>query len=283
MRINIVIKLLIVKAALWLPFSSEAWIVSDSVVELAAEDPSEYEPPVFSRLPAEQPVAFPANAMVMVPDSGKSTVAKQGLGRTDSTFEKNQAKLNPDEQGAIDHQRAVKHIQNGDTHQAKTLLENTLHQLPSHHLSRIELATVYIKEQKWDIAEALLQEGLRLDDNHSDFLRLMAVVYDKREEPERALSLLLKVKDSQKDKPYIAFLGHLYQQTGRYGLARQQYFRLLQSEPHNPLWLLGVSIALDAEGKTEAALEGYHRLKTSGNIEPKILDYVQDRIDRLKG
>ena len=48
----------------------------------------------------------------------------------------------------------------------------------------------------------------------------MAVIHDKREEPDKALILLMKVKDSRRqDKNYIAFLGHIYQQTGRFALA----------------------------------------------------------------
>lgn len=218
------------------------------------------------------PVKAPETAVLSLPPQHNT-----------AQFEKRETPLTTDEEASEDYRQALKYRDNGEFLQAERLLKAVLAEMPTHHAARAELTTLYLKRNQLDDTEMLLSEGLRLDENNPDFLRLMAVIYDKREEPDKALALLVKIKDSRKDKKYVAFLGHIYQQTGRFALARQQYYRLLQEEPENPLWLLGVSLALDAEGQKEAALEGYRKITSDGNMDPHVLQYVQERIKALKG
>ncbi len=152
------------------------------------------------------------------------------------------------------------------------------------HQSRIELATLYLQQDKLEAAETLLMEGLFMDAYHPDCLRLMAFIEDRRQAPEKALELLSKVKSHHRqDAQYISFLGYIYQKTGHYDLARQQYFRLLESEPENATWVLGLSMALEAQGQRESALEGYHRLQNKMGIDSSIVNYAKERIRVLKG
>jgi tetratricopeptide (TPR) repeat protein len=156
--------------------------------------------------------------------------------------------------------------------------------LADEHQSRIELATRYLQEDKLEAAETLLMEGLFMDAYHPDCLRLMAFIEDRRQAPEKALELLNKVKPHQRqDVQYRSFLGYIYQKTGQYDLARQQYFRLLESDPENAAWVLGLSMALEAQGQRESALEGYHQLKNKMGIDPSIVNYAKERISILKG
>jgi MSHA biogenesis protein MshN len=261
-----------------------AWTVSENVVELSGEVqvPAKImRPKMVVPMPAPVILTPAIEAKLDVEEAPVLSLQKETEG---PFFEKSEASRTHEEQARIDYHRALESLKIGEIIQAERLLVGTLNQFPTHHASRAELASIYLKENQLDDSERILQEGLKLDENNPDFLRLMAIVYDRREEPDKALSLLVKVKESRRqDKNYVAFLGHIYQQTGRYALARQQYFRLLQTEPSNPIWLLGVSVALDSEGQHDAALEGYHRLAREGNIDPIILQYVQDRINALKG
>lgn len=256
MRTDSIVKALIASSILLYAVTSEAWTVSEYVVDSPLEHKLEPEAKVLS-LPTQHRTA---------------------------QFEKRETTLTTEEEASSDFRQALKYRENGETLQAERLLKSALMQMPTHHAARVELATLYLKRNHLEETEMLVSEGLRLDENNPDFLRLMAMVYDRREDPEKALALLAKVKDSRKqDKNYVAFLGHIYQQTGRFALARQQYYRLLQEEPENSLWLLGVSIALDAEGQKAAALEGYRKITADGSLDPQVLQYVHDRIKVLKG
>ncbi len=275
MRIGTIVKGLIAEGIIVFPVAVFAWTVSERVIELPQETPT---------------VIKPAKSAVVLDlphhDRSRTNALPSPLAKVieEPIFEKTQPKLTDDEEIMVDYRRAMEHISHGETVLAQKFLMGILNQAPNHHLARTELATLYIKQNQLELAEETLLEGLRIAENNADFLRLMAMVHDKRQEPEKALSLLVKVKDSRKqDKNYVAFLGHIYQETGHFALARQQYYRLLQEEPSNPLWLLGVSIALDSEGQRDAALEGYQRLQQEGKVDPSVLEYINVRIKALKG
>lgn len=263
MKIDSIVKVLIAVSSVSLfALTAEAWTVSEWVID---------SPQETQRAPIAIAPTTHDNKILSLPPQHKT-----------AQFEKREASLTTEEEASQDYRQALKHRDNGEFLEAENLLKTALIQMPNHHAARTELATLYLKRNHLDETEILLSEGLRLEENNPDFLRLMAVVYDKREEPDKALALLVKVKDSRKrDKDYVALLAHVYHETGRFALARQQYYRLLQEEPENPLWLLGVSLALDAEGQKDAALEGYRKITHDGSLDPHVLQYVQARIKAL--
>ena len=255
--------------------TAEAWTVSEWVIDSPQDGKSHQtfvQPTQESFDSSVAPVKAPEDKVLSLPPQHKA-----------AQFKKQETPLTTDEEAFEHYREALKYRDNGEYLEAERFLKTALAQMPTHHAARAELATLYLKRNQLDATEMLLSEGFSLDENNADFLRLMAVIYDKREEPDKALALLVKIKDSRKDKNYVAFLGHIYQQTGRFALARQQYYRLLQEEPENPVWLLGVSLALDAEGQKEAALEGYRKITSDGNMDPHVLQYVKERIKVLKG
>ena len=282
MKINFIAKGLIASSII-LSNAAMAWSVSERIVELPQETLIMQKRVELKKLTPHgfTPDIKKKNASGL---EQKPMISSTVAENETPVFQKKDASLSIEEQAVANLQRAQVLIKNREYAEAEKNLIFNLNRTPSHHATRSELASLYFKENQLDDAENILLEGLKYDENNSDFLKLMAMIHDKRDEPDKALSLLVKVKESKRQDPsYIAFLGHIYQQTGQYGLARQQYFRLLQMDPKNSMWLLGVSIALDAEGQKDAALEGYHRLTHEGNIDPKILKYVQERINVLKG
>ena len=199
-------------------------------------------------------------------------------------FQKTASKLSTKEKIEVNYWRAMAFLKQKDIASAEELLVTNLNQSSKHHASRIELASIYLKNEDWERAERYLTEGLRQNNQHPDFLRLMATLHNAKGEPDKALPLLLKIKEPYiHQKTYLVLLGHVYQQLGHSSLARKQYFRLLNAEPNNALWLLGVSMSLDAEGQKEPALEGYRRLVKEGTVEPQVLQYIRERIKALKG
>ncbi len=265
MRTDFIVKGLIASSIVLFSVVAEAWTVSEPVVDSSLDKQVEH----FSIAPSK---------------SSETKVLSLPPQHNIAQFEKREAQLSIEEEASSDYRQALKCRENGEFLQAEKYLQTALMQMPTHHAARVELATLYLKRNQLEETEMLMSEGLRLDENNPDFLRLLAMVYDRREDPDKALALLIKVKDSRKqDKNYVAFLGHIYHQTGRFQLARQQYYRLLQEEPENPLWLLGVSIALDGEGQKEAALEGYRKITGDGSLDPHVLQYVSERIKALKG
>lgn len=275
-NINVMVTTIVISSVLAAPVVL-AWTVSETVGEipdLSLELPKEEEGSLMKIVPS-------VSASITQGAEPKPVVraAAPVVG-----FDKKPTQLTEDEKTSADYRSAMAALNKGEENIAENLFLKNLATSIDHHASRVELAKLYLKRNRNDEAEILLEEGLRISENFPHFLRLMAVVYDRKNDSEKALSYLMKVPESKRqDTTYVALLAHAYQKTGQYALARQQYYRLLQNEPRNALWLLGVSIALESEGQREAALEGYQKLNHEGNMDPQVLNYVRDRIKALKG
>ncbi|MBP6103635.1 MAG: tetratricopeptide repeat protein [Gammaproteobacteria bacterium] len=264
-----------------------SWMVSQRVVELSGSMP-------ISELAHNTALQSQAQSFVVLAPTLESFKVSQnpptafGLKTSTDpkafTFEKRPAQLSVAEEMNVDYKRALYHYAKGNDVKAEPLFLRVLSERLDYHPARVALATLYLQQKKLDLAQNLLLEGLLLDEYHPDFLRLVAYIHDRRQAPEKALELLTKVRNHQRqDKHYISFLGYIYQKTGHYDLARQQYFRLLEKEPYDPAWLLGLSIALESEGERESALEGYKRLSDKMGVDPNIVKYAKERMLALKG
>ncbi len=252
-----------------------AWSVPEGVIEISKNPVVTMEVPI--QKPLEPRAIFETGYM-------HKPTEIQNMRGNEFIFQKTPAKLTSSEKTSSEYRRALQCLQRGEESQAESVLISIVNRMPAFHTARQELAALYLRQNELDDSEAVLLDGLKLKSNHAGFLRLLAMIHDRREDPQKALALLVKVPEKRKsDKAYVAFLAHVYQQMGQYNLARQQYFRLLQAEPRNPLWLLGISIAMDSEGQHDEALEGYQRLIAGGNVDASILQYAKGRIKFLKG
>lgn len=264
--------------------SVAAWTVTNKVVELPGETAVIQKTIHSEDLSQEFALGQKEEKIVLEKEVVSEKEMVISTEKDAPVFHKKNTELTSTEKVQGNYWRAVDCLNNQEPVEAENLLLSNLNILPKHHPSRSELATLYLKNEQLAEAEEILKTGLRLDPKETSFLKLMAVLEEKKGDPEKALGFLVKVKDYRvQDKNYVALLGHLYQETGNYGLARSQYLRLIEAEPNNPVWLLGVTVSWDAEGNRKEALAGYHRLDKGGKLDPKILSYVRERIKALKG
>lgn len=191
--------------------------------------------------------------------------------------------ISAEDQALMDYGRALECLRENRQDEAIQILSLNIHRAPLHLPSRLELARLYLKQNCDSKAQTILEEGLKYSENHPEILKLLAVILEKKGELEAALDQLNKIPFHLKnDKNTVALLGHIYQGMGSFSLAGQQYTRLLQTEPNNPSWILGLAIALDGEGDRHAALENYQKLQTKAGVNTEILKYVEERIKALK-
>jgi len=199
-------------------------------------------------------------------------------------FEKKAIQMSDEEQAMMDYSQALEYINDGNESKAENLLSNAVLRYSLHVPSRIELARIYLKAQRDTEAEQLVLGGLKHHENHVELLKLMALIMERRSKYDVALEYMNKIPpDKKNDKNTVILLGHIYQRTGNYAQAKEQYHRLLNFEPNNPLWLLGMTMALDGLENWSEALEGYKKLQANPTLEYSLLKYIDERIGILKG
>lgn len=253
---------------------AEAWHVpfEPIVMPTATEEPGES---FVRELDPEKQVS----QLEVKPHTTKKNISKM----SGSNFQKMSAELSEEEQAIVDYSEALEAIRLGQDVKAQKILEGNIARFPIHSMSRAELAKLYLKQHRDLDAEVVLEEGLRLSEKHPEFLKLMAITYERRGELNKSMDYLSKIPlDQQNDCEVVAMWAHIYQNLGHYSKARSQYQRLIQFESNNPLWTLGLAMAYDSEGNKKSALEKYEQLQSAGGVDSKIMHYVQERIASLK-
>lgn len=128
---------------------------------------------------------------------------------------------------------------------------------------------------------AALSANARFSDNS---LRsyVLARHYALTGENQLALSLLIREQPHTliREK-YRSLQAALYQQTGAYDEAEKLYASLLADNNRDPNLWLGYALACDANKKPTNALKAYQQVLQSQTANPKIREYVNQRMELL--
>jgi tetratricopeptide (TPR) repeat protein len=190
--------------------------------------------------------------------------------------------LSEEERANEAYMKAKQLLHSGPSGSAENALKLILQKTPEHVYTRALLASLYLKKENYVEAEKCLKQGLSYAE-HPILLKTLAVVYEHQGKIELATALLEKVPYAhQKENTYIALSASFNYQKGDYKIAREQYIELLMREPNNPQWLLGVSMALEGEGASKAALEGFRKISQMSGLSADTMEYIQARIAGLE-
>ena len=81
---------------------------------------------------------------------------------------------------------------------------------------------------------------------------------------------------------FHAFAAALYQRLGRHKEAIEQYQAALRIAPSAGVWWLGLGISYQAFEQPREALDAYQRAKSTGNLAPGPLAFVDQRLKQLQ-
>jgi tetratricopeptide (TPR) repeat protein len=199
-------------------------------------------------------------------------------------LEKKISSLTPKDLANKQYNLALQKIELGLHAEAEQMFVHILKDYPQHTLSRVQLSKLSILKNDYEKAEKWLNENPDYFSSHPAYLQTLALIYERTGKKREALKILEQVPaQHRKNVEFYSLLASLYQQTGNHVLAQRYYNGLLNREPNNTTWLLGLSISLDSGGEKKMALSHYKKILEKGELEPKILSFVQDRVKKLSG
>ncbi|MBV8122926.1 MAG: tetratricopeptide repeat protein [Burkholderiaceae bacterium] len=179
------------------------------------------------------------------------------------------------------YKEAVVLNQQGRTVEAQTTLRRSLEADPMDFRARQMLAGLLIDAGRLDEARVLLADGLNLDPQRSDFAMMLARLDLELGNPDAALQVLQGGLGSAGDEPqYHALLAAVLLKKMEYDAAVQHYLVALRSDPAMPTWLVGVGVALEAQGKMADANAAYQRAFDGGSLSPELARFVADKLNR---
>lgn len=234
------------------------------------------------------PVAASAQAVLKKPSRVVAEEAvpdgdKTGPASVSTPESKSQKRFNPRQQSDNLYKQAIAQVQQGRDIEAIQGLRRALEASPDNVKARHMLVGLLVARNALDEAFALLREGLKLTPGESDFSLQLAHLRLESGDAEAAMATLEQGLQSAADAPqYHAFYAALLQRTKRHEEAVQHYLVALRSDPAMPLWLVGIGISLQAQGKDADAAEAFRRARDGGLLTPQLLQFVEQRLSQLK-
>jgi MSHA biogenesis protein MshN len=240
--------------------------------ELAAPVPQRR--PAASR-PAAKGSKAPAKTAAAQPVRAAETAQPGTIDRRANTSAKYRAEQ--------EFRRAVNLVNQGRVAEGMDGFRNALVMDPNHEAARQTLVALLLEAKRVDDAATVLQGGLAADPENTTFAMLLARIMVERNDVSGALFVLQRhAAPPDRNPDFHAFAGALYQRLGRHKEAIDQYQAALRLAPSAGVWWVGLGISFQAAEQPKEALEAYTRARSSGNLAPELLSFVDQRLKQLQ-
>ena len=199
------------------------------------------------------------------------------------SFEKKARPPSLQELATQTYQHAVRVAEGGDDETAISALHDALAFDPHHHPAREALASILLRLDRGEEAEALLDDGLMLKSAYAPFAKLKARALAMRGAVPEALELLGPLQTrSAEDPEYHALMAALHQRQGEHAEALTYYRRVLRWQSDKAVWWMGLGISLESESRPQEALAAYRAASVLGGLGEDSRRYIGERIAALQ-
>lgn len=241
---------------------------------VALQQPRESEP-------AREPLRGPLEPALQAPESSVSFLAlDKDTPEAVPAVVKKMAVLSPEVE-ARQHYDDAQALQRAEKYDAAIgEYRQALERNPAMADARIRLAGLLRKKGQAEAALALLQAGFeqRADDGLAIAAgRLLADLGQR----EAALDWLQRGATSLRPADH-ALMGALLSQAHRPEAAAQAYQRALAADPGQGGWLLGLGLAMEAQGRLDDARVAYRKALERGRFDPEVTRFLRERSGGLE-
>ncbi|MDR6965865.1 tetratricopeptide repeat protein [Shewanella putrefaciens] len=153
---------------------------------------------------------------------------------------------------------------------------------PSLHSVRQQLAALHYGQGRLNNAEQVLQQAVLLYPQEFEFYLLLARVQQELGDVDLALANLAQIPDSHvlARQKWLAQTD-LAQKQGQFTLAEQAYRQLLQQEPQQGKWWMGLGYALDSQQQFAKASQAYRTALSYSGLSAQATTFIEQRLSQL--
>jgi len=181
-------------------------------------------------------------------------------------------------------QRIQLSLKNGDTASALKDLNNLLALEPRNASARKRLSSLEFAQGNPKRAAFLLDQGIKLSPNDSSMRLMLARLLFRENRNAQALAILNDhPKSVIADNDLLSFRAALAEKQKDYATSLEDYAVLLQRQPSNARWMLGLAISQDKQKMIEQAVITYKKVKSSNQLSAQVVSFVDGRLAALVG
>ena len=181
------------------------------------------------------------------------------------------------------YQHAIDLMNQNRINEAIVTLRELLAQMPNFVPQRL-LIGLLLQEQRFAEAYQVVQIGLHQYPDSPTFLLALARIETAEGQFVKALTTLQTINPPLRgNTEYYGLMAGLYQRIGQPQLAINLYVQLLELNPNNSTWWLGLGVCLEAVGRNSQAVVAYQKASFTHTLDPQLQGFVNYRIQVLWG
>ncbi|ARR50281.1 tetratricopeptide repeat protein [Photobacterium damselae subsp. damselae] len=188
--------------------------------------------------------------------------------------------LNNRQLADLEYNRAKKALAQADSQQAIISLQKAVKYRPDWIEARQKLAATLYGQGSVRGAITTLEEGLELAPQQPVLRLTLAKLLAQESQPEAALAILNSVP-ANVPMPYLVMRGALAQEVKNNAIALNSYQQLLNRQPQNGRWWLGLAIAAERSNNKAKATMAYQQALKYGHISQPSIQFAQQRLALL--
>ena len=211
-------------------------------------------------------------------DAGTNRLTPQQQGQMAIT----EVKLTPKQLAQKRFTLASEAERDGKLKDAISYYEQTLGFDPSMHEARKQLAALHYGQGQLAKASEVLLQGMLLFPQQLDFALLLARVQQASGQADLALVTLANIPDTHSlaRQKWMA-QSDLAQKLGQFSLSEQAYRQLLQQEPQQAKWWMGLAYALDSQQQFPQARQAYRTALGHRGLSAQASAFIEQRLTQL--
>ncbi|MEM6250048.1 tetratricopeptide repeat protein [Shewanella vaxholmensis] len=170
----------------------------------------------------------------------------------------------------------------GKLKDAISYYEQTLALEPNMHEARKQLAALHYGQGQLAKASEVLQQGMLLFPQQLDFALLLARVQQAAGQADLALATLANIPDTHPlaRQKWMA-QSDLAQKLGQFSVSEEAYRQLLQQEPQQAKWWMGLAYALDSQQQFPQARQAYRTALGHRGLSAQASAFIEQRLTQL--
>ncbi|MGE6451304.1 tetratricopeptide repeat protein [Shewanella baltica] len=218
------------------------------------------------------------NVQEVKADAGTHRLAPKEQGQMAIT----EVKLTPKQLAKKRFTLASEAERDGKLKEAISYYEQTLGFDPSMHEARKQLAALHYGQGQLAKASEVLQQGMLLFPQQLDFALLLARVQQAAGQADLALATLANIPDTHPlaRQKWMA-QSDLAQKLGQFSVSEQAYRQLLQQEPQQAKWWMGLAYALDSQQQFPQARQAYRTALGHRGLSAQASAFIEQRLTQL--
>lgn len=170
-----------------------------------------------------------------------------------------------------------------DNKKVMQILQKILQISPIQSRARKQLAAMLFSKSQNKKAAEILLNGLAIDPQDSSMRLMLARIYFKEGSRKQAFSLLNSHPYGQlANDELLSFRAALAEKMGNYEVAQSDYLVLVQRNPAEAKWWLGLGVSHDKQSMGEQAIAAYQQAYSLNQLPQQVNEFVQKRIALLE-